>query len=191
MHELDGSQASEHRDALRADCARCAGLCCIALGFERSESFSFDKATDVSCPQLLIDNRCAVHGSRARRGLSGCVSYDCYGAGQRVTQELFAGLSWREHPALASSMFETFRVLRRVHELLLLLREAGQLALSPARAERREQLMTRLKPDAGWTPAALLALDVERCQNDVHVFLRSLRDCVTRAPRRRSLPLLP
>jgi hypothetical protein len=164
----------------------------VALGFDRSEWFSFDKASDVACPHLLLENRCAVHASRAPRGLSGCVNYDCYGAGQRVTEELFAGVSWREHPALAPSMFDAFRTLRRVHELLLLLHEAGQLALSPSRAERREQLIARLEPAAGWTLGALQALDVGRCHDDVHEFLRSLRDCVAPAPRRqrRGLPLL-
>jgi hypothetical protein len=162
----------------------------VALGFERSEWFSFDKASDVSCPHLLPQNRCAVHASRARRGLSGCVNYDCYGAGQRVTQELFGGLSWREQPALAPSMFEAFRVMRRVHELRLLLHEAGRLALPRPRAELREQLLARLEPTAGWTREGVQGLDVERCQADVHDFLRSLRDCVALPSRRRALPLV-
>jgi len=80
---------------LAGNCANCEGLCCVSLSFERGPAFSFEKAADVPCRHLLASDRCAVHAGRAAYGLAGCAGYECYGAGQRVARELFAGCSWR------------------------------------------------------------------------------------------------
>jgi hypothetical protein len=81
--------------SLRADCSRCAGLCCVVPAFYSVQGFAFDKPAYSACKYLTLENRCAIHTGLAARGFSGCVAFDCYGAGQRVTQELFNGMSWR------------------------------------------------------------------------------------------------
>lgn len=153
---------------LRADCARCAALCCVALAFDRSESFTFDKKAGEACRHLTAANRCAVHGTRARMGMSGCAAYDCLGAGQRVVQELFAGC---REPGPA--MFDAFRAMRLVHELLLLLREAARLPLSSAQAAQREALELALTPQA-WTLSSLSTFECGPMAADVRAFLRGL-----------------
>lgn len=187
MEEADAIDGS----LLRADCVRCMDLCCVALSFDRSEWFSFDKAADVPC-RYLSSRGCAVHASLAQRGLAGCMAYDCYGAGQRVTDTLFAGRSWRSHPELAPAMFSAFRALKHVHELRLLLCEAKKLELSFAQLERWRQLRQRLEPRVGWTVESLSVLDTTRCQAEVHDFLRSLSSCTNPAlaKRRRRLRII-
>jgi hypothetical protein len=78
-------------------------------------------------------------------------------------------------------MFSAFRSMRHVHELLLLLEEAGRLELPPEHAERRTQLLKRLEPELGWTAESASAFDASQCQIDVYAFLADLRDWV--APR--------
>ena len=177
---------------LRADCGRCQGLCCVSLAFDRGAWFGTDKAADEPCRHLLGDHRCAIHARRQREGFGGCVHYDCAGAGQRVTEELFAGQSWRADPALAARMFESFRTLRHVHELRLLLNAARELPLLPAEAEHRERLQSELEPAAGWTPESLADCDLATREREVHAFLRGLRERVPlNAERsRRRLPLV-
>lgn len=176
---------------LRADCARCAALCCVSLAFDRSEWFSFAKPADVPCRHLREDNLCSVHALRGARGLRGCVEYECYGAGQRVTA-LFGGRSWREQPEHARGVFSAFRSMKQVHELLLLLEEASRLELPPERAQRRTQLLQRLEPEAGWTAESAAVFDASQCQVEVFAFLASLRDCVARPAKRRGrrLPVI-
>jgi len=106
---------------LAADCARCVGLCCVAPAFTRSSDFPIDKPAGTPCPNLLGDHRCGVHAQLRERGFGGCVVFDCFGAGQRVTQEVLAGRDWRDDPARA---FEAFHVLRAVHEVLKPLADA-------------------------------------------------------------------
>ena len=85
---------------LQADCEQCAALCCVALAFDKSEWFPIDKPNGVVCPQLDGSNRCKIYDTREALGYNGCLNFDCHGAGQRVTQEVFGGRSWREDPAL-------------------------------------------------------------------------------------------
>ena len=120
-----------HRALLSADCEKCCGLCCVAPAFLASADFAIDKAAGRPCPNLQRDFRCGIHSRLRDLGFPGCVAYDCFGAGQRVTQELFAGANWRTDPEIAPRMFAAFFVMRQLHELLRYLTEA--LALPATR----------------------------------------------------------
>jgi hypothetical protein len=141
----------DHRQLLRGDCASCQGLCCASLPFDRSESFGFDKPADVPCRYLQPSNGCGIHDWLVASGFAGCASYDCFGAGQRVTRELFPGAVWRSSPQLARAMFAAFRQLKHVHELRLLLHEAAVLDLEPRDAQRCRSLLMRLEPEPRFT----------------------------------------
>jgi hypothetical protein len=171
---------------LRADCTRCAALCCVTLAFDRSDLFAFAKAAGEPCEYLTAHDRCGIHAERPRHGFAGCAAYDCLGAGQRVTQELFGGRSWQAHPTLAQAMFEAFRVMRQVHELLSLLRVAKRLPLPAREAKRLGQLERRLQPATGWSCESLAAFERGPTPGEVASFLRGLRGLV---PRRR-LPVI-
>jgi hypothetical protein len=103
--------------ALRADCARCLALCCVAPAFQRSADFAIDKPPGVACPNLRDDDRCGIHADLRERGFAGCAAYDCFGAGQRVS----AGA------ARDAELFARFAVVRQLHELLWYLDEALEL----------------------------------------------------------------
>lgn len=75
-------------------------------------------------------------------------------------------------------MIEAFRILRRVHELLLLLREAGRLPLSPLQVRRRAGLLQALQPPEGWSLKKLAAFERGSTSNDAKSFLVGLRSCV-------------
>ncbi|MEU7317180.1 pentapeptide repeat-containing protein [Streptomyces sp. NPDC007083] len=109
-----GSQGSGQW--LRADCERCAGLCCVALPFTASADFAADKPAGQRCTNLTAENRCSIHAELRDSGFTGCAVFDCYGAGQRVTA--------RSELTPGPEMFAVFRVTRPLHELLWLLTEA-------------------------------------------------------------------
>jgi uncharacterized protein YjbI with pentapeptide repeats len=116
---------------LRADCARCFGLCCVAPAFTASADFALDKPAGHACPNLRPDFRCGIHDRLRERGFPGCTAYDCFGAGQQVAQVTFGGRDWRQAPETAARMFEAFATMRQLHELLRYLTEA--LTMAPAR----------------------------------------------------------
>src|SRR3954452_17765705 len=110
--------------SLVADCARCAGLCCVAPAFAASADFALDKPAGHPCPHLQPDTRCGIHDRLRPSGFPGCTVFDCFGAGQRVVQQTFAGTDWRESPEVATSVFAVFTAQRQLHELLGYLLEA-------------------------------------------------------------------
>lgn len=110
--------------ALRADCSRCIGLCCVVLAFDRGPDFAFDKPGHSPCHHLSADHRCAVHAELEVTGMRGCARYECYGAGQLVTR-VFARHHWRDSPATLRLMAETFQRVREAHRWLALLGPRG------------------------------------------------------------------
>lgn len=123
------------RNALRADCARCTGLCCVVPAFAASADFAIAKPAGQPCVNLLADHRCGIHDRLRERGFPGCVVFDCFGAGQHLTQHTFAGHDWRTSPRRAQ-MFAAFTVLRQLNELRWYLAEARALiADGPLRTE--------------------------------------------------------
>jgi uncharacterized protein YjbI with pentapeptide repeats len=115
---------TDDRVDLRADCSRCAALCCVAPAFSVSADFAIDKAAGEPCRNLLLDFRCSIHDALRPRGFPGCVSYDCFGAGQHITQVIFGGRDWGNAPESAGRMFALLPVVRQLHELLWYLADA-------------------------------------------------------------------
>ncbi|CAL9281902.1 MULTISPECIES: pentapeptide repeat-containing protein [Streptomyces] len=160
------------RAELRGDCERCFGLCCVALPFAASADFAVDKAAGTPCRNLRDDHRCGIHARLRQKGFTGCTVYDCFGAGQRVSQITFGGRDWRTGPPEhARRMFDVFPVVRQLHELLWYLTEALALpAAGPVRPELREAL-AKTEELTGGTPGELAALDVAAHRQEVNVLL--------------------
>ncbi|MFB6847384.1 pentapeptide repeat-containing protein [Streptomyces sp. NPDC056373] len=167
MREHQAEQAE-----LRGDCERCFGLCCVALPFAASADFAVDKAAGTPCRNLREDHRCGIHARLRQQGFTGCTVYDCFGAGQQVSQITFGGQDWRTGPPeRARRMFEVFPVARQLHELLWYLTEALTLpAARPVHAELRAALEKTGELAAG-TPEELAALDVAAHRQEVNVLL--------------------
>jgi uncharacterized protein YjbI with pentapeptide repeats len=139
----------------------------VAPTFSVSADFPITKNAGQACPHLQPDFRCGIHTRLRQQGFRGCAVYDCFGAGQKVSQVTFAGRDWRQAPRTAKQMFEVFAIMRTLHELLWYLTEAlrlpsahplhAELSLAHSQTER----LTHQSPDA------LLQLDVTAHQRDV------------------------
>ncbi|MET7904497.1 pentapeptide repeat-containing protein [Streptomyces sp. NPDC005355] len=167
----EASSAPTDRLELQADCAGCFGLCCVALPFAASADFATTKDAGEPCGNLRTDFRCGIHTRLREEGFSGCTVFDCFGAGQKVSQLTFEGRDWRRHPETASRMFAVFPVMRQLHELLWYLTEA--LTLPPARPLHRK-LRHALRETERLTRGAaqdLMELDVAAHRAEVNQLL--------------------
>lgn len=149
---------------LSSDCSRCAGLCCTALPFSRAGGFGVDKAQDEPCRHLGASFRCGIHQDLERRGFRSCAVFECFGAGQHVVQDIYAGQDWRGRPDLAAEMFAVFRVTRHLHEMLALLALTGH----------PEPLADQLTRIVEGTPQEILAADVDHWRGQVGARLRAV-----------------
>lgn len=156
---------------LQADCGNCFGLCCVALPFARSADFAANKAAGTPCGNLQEDFRCGIHERLRDSGYTGCTVFDCFGAGQKVSQVTFKGRSWREEPDSARTMYEVFPVMRQLHELLRYTAEA--LDLTAARPVHRDLRRAYDQLDALTrdTAETLLAVDVAALRGEVNALL--------------------
>jgi Pentapeptide repeats (8 copies) len=172
------------RTNLRADCSSCFGLCCVALPFQASADFAIDKPAGAPCPNLLADFRCGIHQTLRSQGFSGCTVFDCFGAGQHISQGTFKGRDWRTDPELAGAMFEAFPVMRQLHELLWYLTEAVTLPAARPLHQDLRRLLRETERLTDGTADDLLALDVAAHREAVNVWLLRASELV-RAPVKR------
>lgn len=127
----------------RADCSQCCGLCCVVPPFLAVQGFGKDKRADTACAHLNCAGRCSIHTTRDLHGYIACQGFDCYGAGQWITQDLFAGATWADGPKIAGAMFAAYRRWLPRFEAAALLEAALPYVredAQPALAERMERL---------------------------------------------------
>ncbi|MBT9383630.1 hypothetical protein KM176_07160 [Pseudooceanicola sp. CBS1P-1] len=157
---------------LKADCSQCAALCCMALALDKGERFAIDKPAGLPCP-MLEGHGCSIHKELGEKGFQGCVDYDCLGAGQRVTQEVFRGGSWQETPKLARPMIMAFAGMRAIHARIELLQAAGALPLSESDEAIRVAHLGKLS--APLEAEIVSAFPESRAEAAIDAFVRSLR----------------
>ena len=162
---------SQDRAKLRPDCGSCAGLCCVALPFAASADFAIDKAAGEPCPHLRTDFRCRIHSHLRERGFPGCAAYDCYGAGQKITQSTFAGQDWRRDPQVAQRMFAVVPIVQTLHELLWYLADALTFEAAGSLQSELGRARDEIERLADQGPDALVSLDIRACRRDVDVLL--------------------
>lgn len=167
--------------SLRADCESCFALCCFAPAFSVSADFAIDKPAGHPCPHLEPDFRCGIHTGLRQQGFRGCTVYDCFGAGQKVSQVTFGGRDWREDPQTGKRMLEVFPIVRDLHELLWYVGEALTLpATGPLHgglrvAQEETERLTHLGPDA------LMELDMAAHRREVNDLLLGASESVRAA----------
>ncbi|MEO6886315.1 MAG: pentapeptide repeat-containing protein, partial [Jatrophihabitantaceae bacterium] len=156
---------------LHADCAQCFGLCCVAPSFAKSTDFALDKPAGVACPHLQPDSRCGIHTTLRADGFRGCTVFDCFGAGQQVSQVIFGGRDWREHPESARAMFDCFLVMRSLHELRWYLEQAQRLVAGGAVKDDLADQSAFLARAAALRADELTQLDVPGIRAQVNLLL--------------------
>lgn len=160
-----------HRAALRADCTRCFGLCCVVPGFVASADFAITKRPETPCRHLRSDSGCGIHDRLRTEGFPGCTVYDCFGAGQKIAQVTFGGTDWRSDRRVAAAMFASFPVMRHLHELLWYLTDAMAL---PGVDALQEELVNALDETERISQLAaddLVRLDLEDHSRHVNALL--------------------
>ena len=146
---------------LKADCSRCSGLCCVLLPIIGSADFAEGKPGGQPCTHLRDDDLCSIHEHLDERGWHGCTVFDCFGAGQQVSQVTYAGRSCRESPV--TEMAAVFSAMRVVHEMLAHLAEVRRRAPSPTADVVRERLLEITVAE----PEDVLAVDLDELHDQV------------------------
>ncbi|HRD60478.1 MAG TPA: pentapeptide repeat-containing protein [Nocardioides sp.] len=146
----------------------------MALPFRESHGFAFAKDGGEPCRHLDGGYGCSIHAALGESGMVGCTAYECFGAGQHVTQSVYGGTSWRDQPDHGEEMFAVFAVVQRLHEMLVLLDQAAELRPAPDLDRLRE----RVAAHTTTRPAGILDLDLDRLTVQVGESLRAVSRAV-------------
>lgn len=156
---------------LSADCEKCFGLCCVALAYAKSADFAFNKDGGTPCRNLQSNNLCSIHRNLREKGFRGCAVYECFGAGQKVSQVTYEGNDWRTNSSLAEEMFNVFPIMQQLHEMLLYLNEA--LSIKAAKSIHRDLLVYLHKTEllTEQRPEYILKINVQEHRANVNQLL--------------------
>lgn len=156
---------------LQSDCENCFGICCVALPYAQSADFSFDKEGGVPCRNLYSDHRCSIHEHLREKGFKGCVSYECFGAGQHVSQEIFKGNDWRANTELSKPMFDVFPIVQQLHEMLYYLNQAIVLEDAQTIHHELQIVFDQILALTYLNPEEILKLDIPLHRKNVNDLL--------------------
>ncbi|AIG26828.1 pentapeptide repeat-containing protein [Brevibacillus laterosporus] len=165
-------------DYLMSDCENCFGLCCVALPYAKSADFAFNKDGGEPCRNLCTDNRCCIHNQLRDKGFRGCVSYECFGAGQHVSQRIYKGNDWRNNIQKSSEMFIVFPIVQQLHEMLCYLSQAlGLTETKPFQTELKKVYDETVQM-TNRTPEEILSIDIPSHRHTVNDLLVRTSDLV-------------
>jgi len=163
---------------LTADCEQCFGLCCVALPFAKSTDFPFDKDGGSPCRNLQSNYQCSIHSELRKKGFRGCTAYECFGAGQKVSQITYQGIDWRKDPIQAKEMFNVFPIMQQLHEMLWYLKDALNLEASKP---LHNKLLDRFEETTHYTeqsPEFILNMDITQHRSKVNSLLLQTSELV-------------
>lgn len=145
---------------LISDCNNCFALCCVALPYGKSADFPLNKDGGKPCQNLCSNNMCAIHDHLREKGFRGCVSYECFGAGQHVSQTIYEGKDWRDDPKRANEMFKVFPLVQQLHEMLWYLKQALNLKETESFHMSLQMTYDETVELTNLTPSEILEIDI-------------------------------
>ncbi|MCF6409840.1 BTB/POZ domain-containing protein [Pseudalkalibacillus salsuginis] len=158
---------------LKSDCKNCFGLCCVALPYAESADFPFNKDGGEPCRHLCSNNLCSIHDQLRGRGFHGCVSYECFGAGQHVSQSIYKGEDWREDLEHAEEMFTVFPLVQQLFEMLWYLKQALTLKETQSFHAGLQKMYEETVELTEKKPKEILEIDIVAHRNCVNDLLKA------------------
>jgi len=158
---------------LRLNCKDCSGLCCVALFFNKSDGFPENKKAGKPCINLNNDYTCNVYNQLESKHLKGCIAYDCFGAGQKVTQEWKSKGYWNTNNLIKNDIFKSFEMNQMLNQIMWYLLEAYTIC-DESKMNRINQLIQENINTTKLDMVELLTYDIETYRTKVNVELKQL-----------------
>lgn len=148
-------------------------MCCVALYFSKAEGFPENKKAGTPCKNLQTDYQCSIHAQLSANSLKGCISYDCFGAGQQVTSLMPKRPIWNAiSPKEKDMIFSAFLTVMQLHHSLWYLAEATTLCLPKTEKEQLELLLIEGKKLAEQPIEVLQNRNIKPFQNKTNHLLK-------------------
>ncbi|MGL4345533.1 MAG: pentapeptide repeat-containing protein [Cellulosilyticaceae bacterium] len=170
-------------EELKIDCKGCSGLCCVALYCSKVDGFPEDKEANVPCRHLEGDFRCDMHTELGKKGMKGCIHYECFGAGQKVTKMYQAIGNWRSTPEHREEIYELFLKVYQLHQMRWYLIDASGLELPQELGRECDWLIGENVRMAGGPAEVLLGLDITAYRERTNQLLKAVTKHIAKGPK--------
>lgn len=120
---------------------------------------------------LEEDYKCRIHESLTQKGMKGCTTYDCFGAGQKVTAQIYSGETWRTLTGRTEEIFDIYLTVFRMQQMLWFLTEAGTILPACKLQPAINKLMKQNRQVTSGSPKEILNFDLETYKNKVNKIL--------------------
>ena len=127
----------------------------MLLPFSATAGYGVDKPSGRPCHHLTERDGCGIHATLREDGWPGCTVFECFGAGQQVSQVTYGGVSWRQQDNLGE-MAAVLSVMRQLHEMLVHLDEVARRSPDDAAAATRAEIgeLTGADPERCCSPTS-------------------------------------
>lgn len=181
------SEVHEYTDAgidlfrqYHINCRRCSGLCCVALYCTKTDGFPENKDAGIPCKHLQGDYMCEIHGSLSSRKLKGCTAYDCFGAGQHITQLMSEKPDWNSISRKEGEMIvQSYLTVMQLHQILWYLTEASIISLINTEKNLLNTLIAEGKKLAEQPLNVLQSLNIESYRERSNKQLKHISKSIT------------
>lgn len=120
-------KSRDRLENLKVDCLKCSWLCCTALFFSKMDGFPENKVAGKPCTKLQGNYNCKIHNQLEKLNMKGCIGYDCFGAGQHVTQSIYKGETWKTSKEKSKEIFDVFMVIFQLYQINYFLEESTMI----------------------------------------------------------------
>lgn len=174
IHEEDKGRLEQ----LKVDCSKCSGLCCTALFFSKIDGFPENKIAGKPCTKLQNNYGCKIHNELEKRNMKGCIGYDCFGAGQHVTQWIYKGETWQTLQEQSKEIFDVFVMIFQLYQIRYFLEESRVVILAKELWPDIENLINENEVLCNSTPQNILNIDIESYRNKVNITLKKVCESI-------------
>ncbi|MGG7165748.1 pentapeptide repeat-containing protein [Clostridium ihumii] len=170
IHEDNKGRLEE----LKVNCSKCSGLCCTALFFSKIDGFPENKVAGKPCINLKDDYYCKIHNELEKRNMKGCIGYDCFGAGQHVTQGIYKGETWKTLQEHSQEIFDVFIIVFQLYQIRYFLEESMIVISAKELWSDIQKLINENKTICNATPQSIINFDIESYRNRVNIILKQV-----------------
>ena len=161
-------------EKFKIDCSKCSGLCCTALFFSKIDGFPENKVAGKPCTKLKSDYYCKIHNELGKRNMKGCIGYDCFGAGQHVTQCIYKGKTWQTSQEHSQEIFDVFIIVFQLYQIRYFLEESILVISAKELWSDIQKLINENEAICNATPQSIINFDIESYRNRVNIILKQV-----------------
>ena len=164
---------------LSIDCEKCSGLCCVALYCSKIDGFPENKSADTPCKHLESNFKCNIHTQLLKKNMKGCLIYECFGAGQKVTQLYKSVGNWSSNPGQRKEIYQIFLIMTKLYQMRWYLIQAFDLNVSLEINDKITALIQENEQLAGLHPNKLLSYNLDKYREKTNHILKIIIDQIS------------